>query len=271
MAGLNAIKRSAGRYSLTKETRKWFLSSSEKNVADFVDFLGVQWSWLDHLEEYVRSDRPLDIHQTMSEEEWDAYQRGMRAAANFLAPEVAKRMPMPAGAKSMLDIGGSHGFYSVLLCRRYAQLQAVVLDLPDAVAAAAPILAREDMGDRVVHRAGDALQDELGDCEHDVVLISDLAHHFDDANNRALVQKCAKALTPGGLLIIKDTVRSEDTAIPRQMPQLGALGVSMISDSTMWTVPQMVSWLDDAGLKEQKTIWLRGAPGVGMIVGQRAR
>lgn len=178
---------------------------------------------------------------------------------------------MPAGAKSMLDIGGSHGFYSVLLCRRYPDLQAVVLELPKAVAAAAPILAREDIGERVVHRAGDALKDDLGSSKHDVILISDLAHHFDDAGNRALVHKCAQALTPGGMLIIKDTVRSEDSATPKQMPQLGALGVSMISDSTMWTVPQMASWMESADLVQKKTIWLRGAPGVAMIVGQRAR
>ncbi len=49
----------------------------------------------------------------------------------------------------MLDIGGSHGYFSVELCRRYAGLRAVVLDLDQAVEQAAPSLEAEGMGERV--------------------------------------------------------------------------------------------------------------------------
>jgi hypothetical protein len=53
----------------------------------------------------------------------------------------------------MLDIGGSHGYHSVVICRRHPGLRSVVLDLPQAIRHAAPLLADEGMGDRVVHRA----------------------------------------------------------------------------------------------------------------------
>jgi hypothetical protein len=46
--------------------------------------------------------------------------------------------------------------------RKYPQLGATILDLLAAVTHAAPTLARESMGERIVHRAGDALADDLG-------------------------------------------------------------------------------------------------------------
>ena len=99
----------------------------------------------------------------------------------------------------MLDIGGSLGYLSVAMCRRHAGLTAVVLDLPAALKHAAPILAREGMGERVVHRAGDALRDDLGSAEWDLVFVSLLVHHFDEASNRALLRRIAPALRPGGI------------------------------------------------------------------------
>ena len=59
-------------------------------------------------------------------------------------------------------------------------LRAVVLDLPEAVEHAAPILEHEGMGDRVVLRAGDALTDDLGEATYDLVFMFSLVHHFDE-------------------------------------------------------------------------------------------
>src|SRR5204862_8324999 len=154
------------------------------------------WDWIEHSEEYVRSGQPMELHDTLPADEWPAYQAGMRSVASALAPELTRRLPVPKGARDLLDIGGSHGYYSVALCRRHDGLRAVVLDLPEAVAAAAPILAAEGMGDRVVHWEGNALTDDLGSEAYDVVLVSQLVHHFSDGQNRALAEKVARALRP---------------------------------------------------------------------------
>ena len=107
----------------------------------------------------------------------------------------------------MLDIGGGHGAYSVAFCREHPELRATILDLPAAVAAAAPILAEEKMGSRVVHRAGDALTDDFGDEEWDLIFIAQLVHHFDAATNAAIVRHAAEALRPKGRLAILDVLR----------------------------------------------------------------
>src|SRR5262245_62389041 len=96
----------------------------------------------------------------------------------------------------MLDIGGSHGYYSVILCHRYPRLRSTVLDLPQAIRHAAPLLAREGMGDRVVHRAGDALTDDLGSDAYDLVFVAALVHHFDEDTNGELMRRIGGTMRP---------------------------------------------------------------------------
>lgn len=64
----------------------------------------------------------------------------------WTASEVAQRIPVPRNAWKMLDIGGSNGYYSVILCRRLPELLSVVFDLPKGVGLPATILAQEGMG-----------------------------------------------------------------------------------------------------------------------------
>jgi ubiquinone/menaquinone biosynthesis C-methylase UbiE len=173
---------------------------------------------------------------------------------------------MPAGASAMLDIGGSHGFMSVAMCRKYARLRAVILDLPAAVKHAAPILAKEGMGDRVTHRAGDALVDDLGTAEWDFIYVSQLLHHFDEPTNRELVRRIARALRPNGALVVLEMIRP---ASPNDAGQVGALldlYFALTSQSGTWSIDEMQGWQRDAGLVAQKPIRLRTVPGAAEIV-----
>src|SRR6266576_2131535 len=121
--------------------RKWLLKSSPQSLYDYMLFNFLNWTWDERFEDFLRTGKPTHIHQEMSKDEWRVYQRAMRSLAGFSAFEVARRIPMPRGALRMLDLGGSHGYYSVMLCRRYPELRSVVFDLPEAVEHAATILA----------------------------------------------------------------------------------------------------------------------------------
>jgi hypothetical protein len=96
---------------------------------------------------------------------------------------------MSPESRDRVDIGGGHGYFSVVICRRHRQMQATILDLPEAIKYAAPLLAQEDMGERVVHRAGNALTEDLGVAACDLVFLAAVVHHFDDGTNRQLMQR----------------------------------------------------------------------------------
>jgi hypothetical protein len=186
-----------GAYAPTPKTEKWLLRRSPHNLCDKLLFQSFEWDMVEGCEAFVRSGKPMAGHAGIEDEGfWNAYQRGMRNLAGVAASEVTARFPMPPAARDMLDIGGSHGFFSVLLCRKHPDLKSVILDLPDAVKQAAPILAEEKMGAQVTHRPGNALTDELDEGCADIVFMSQLVHHFTDEQNRALMKKISRAFAP---------------------------------------------------------------------------
>ena len=253
-----------GAYALTRMSRKWLLVDSPVSLRDAILYESVEWRWLTALDEFVRSGRPLDFHAAMTTEEWALYQRGMRAIAGLSAGEVARRVPVPRGARAMLDIGGSHGYYSVAICRRRRGLRATVLDLPQAIEHAAPLLAHERMADRVVHHAGDALRDDLGCEAYDLILIAQLLHHFDDATNRDLVRRAARALRPGGALVILEAIRRANPAAGGQVAGLLDLYFAFTSRAGTWSLDELASWQREADLLPRPPIDILRLPGYAM-------
>ena len=259
-----------GEYSITGHVRRWLLADAPGSIRDVILMKELEWRWIDQLETFVRDGRPLDVHGTMAPDDWSAYQRGMRAQANPLASWLARRVPVPEGARDMLDIGGSHGYFSVVLCRKHPGLTATVLDLPDAVTHARPLLEQEGMGDRVTLQAGNALTDDLGEAAYDLILIFSLVHHFDDGTNRSLVSRAARALRPGGYLVIGDALRPSSPGKGGQQGAFFDLYFALTSESGLWTFDEMRSWQVAAGLTPRKSISLVPGGGFVLQVAERA-
>lgn len=270
LVGCRYLRHRNGRYGLSPKSRKWLFQGSPHSIADKLLFQYDEWDIVAKYEDFVATGQPLDIHGSLADgAAWNRYQLGMRALASISAGEVAKRLPVPAGATAMLDIGGSHGYYSVCVCRRHGGLRSTILDLPSAVAQAAPILAREGMGERVSHRPGNALTDDLGASVWDVVFLSQLVHHFTDEQNRELLRRIALALKPGGVCVLLDMLRPSSPGGAGGIGAVLDLYFAATSRSGTWPLETMQSWQRDAGLAVEKPIHLRTLPGAAMIVGRK--
>jgi predicted O-methyltransferase YrrM len=167
----------------------------------------------------------------------------------------------------MPDIGGSHGYFSVAICRRHPGLRATVLDLPSAIEHAAPLLDAEGMSDRVQLVAGDALADDLDAEAYDVVFLMSLVHHFDEAANRALAEKVARPLRRGGVMVIGEALRPKVGG--RQLGAFFDLYFGMTSESGTWTFDEMALWQREAGLVPRKPMPLRFFSELGLQVGDK--
>jgi SAM-dependent methyltransferase len=193
----------------------------------------------------------------------------MRSGIEMNARWVARHLPLARTARQMLDIGGSHGYFSVAICRRYPQLRATILDLPEAIAHAAPLLAKEGMGDRVVHRAGNALTEDLGNEAFDLVFMSAVVHHFDDGTNRALMQRIGRALKPGGLVAIWEPVRQDRAGHIRQIGGLMDLFFGLFSEAGTWSRAEVAGWFRHAGLEARRARSSRLTPDLALHIGQK--
>src|SRR5947208_400468 len=151
----------------------------------------------------------------------------------------------------MLDVGGSHGYFSVAICRRHPQLRATILELPE-VRHAGPLLAKEGMGDRVVHRAGNALTEDLGSAVYDLVFMAAVVHHFDDGTNRQLMRGIGRALRPGGIVAIWEPVRQDPAGKIRQIGGLLDLFFGFFSAAGTWSAAEVAAWFREAGLEAQR-------------------
>ncbi len=263
------LKYRRGCYGLNRLSRKWLLADSPHTLLHKLDFQEVEWRLTEGFDQWLSDGIARDMHRMLSLDEWRRYQWGMRDISTAPARELAWRARLPRAARSLLDIGGSHGFYSVQLCRRHSGLTATILELPEAVPIAADILAREDMGDRVSHVAGDALEDELGVESYDAVLAANLIHHFDEDQNLRLARKVARALRPGGVFMIMDAVRADKPTDANQPSRrLGAVldvYFGLASASGTWSIGTIQTWQRAAGLHPQRPVWLRTIPGAGLM------
>lgn len=263
LVGARYLKKRGERYALTRLARRWLLPASPLSLHDKMIWQLTEWDWLGELGPFVRSGEPVRCHGTLTAAQWGDYQRGMRAVARVLAPEVARRTPVPKGARRLLDLGGSHGLFSVALCRAHPGLSSVIVDLQEALEHAAPLLAEEGMGERVVHRAGDALTEDLGEGEWDVIFVANLVHHFDEAANRELTRRAGRALRPGGTLVYQELIRPESAREAGQIGALLGLYFALTSSSGTWSFAEMAAWQREAGLRPKRPVRFLTSPGSG--------
>jgi SAM-dependent methyltransferase len=208
LAGLGYLRVRRGRYRLTRTSRLWFTTDSPTSLVAGLEFWErtacVIWP---RLEQAVRDGSPATPFYELLESDPElsrSFQAWTAAVARRQAPGTARLIPVPRGARRVLDVGGGHGVFSVELLRRHPELRATVFDLPRALEAAA-----DHPG--LTLRAGSFLEDDLGD-GYDVVLLFNIVHGLDDEQAATLFLRLARALNPGGTIVVGD--QFEDSVMP---------------------------------------------------------
>ncbi|MER2251741.1 methyltransferase [Methylorubrum podarium] len=107
----------------------------------------------------------------------------------------------PASHRRLLDLGGNSGEFAAQACRRAPALDATVFDLPVVCALGRENLADRPEGARVAFRAGDMRRDPLPE-GHDLITLKSVLHDWPAEAARALLERAAQALAPGGRLVI---------------------------------------------------------------------
>lgn len=233
------FKYNNGTYSLSKMAEKWCLKDSPHGLYNQQMFNIVCWDWMEHMDKFLQTGKGLQYHETFSDREWELYQKGMESVALSTAAASVKLAPKLKAPTRMLDIGGAHGIYPVEYCRKYPTLMATILDLPQAVEKAAPILAKFGMGDRVKHRAGNALTDDLGNNEYDIILVSSLIHHFSKEQVILLSEKISRALKPGGYYLIQEFTRPQPAAKMEMVGSVLDLFFNLSSTAGNWSLEEI--------------------------------
>ena len=257
-----------GCYSLTRSTRKWLLKGSPNSIHDYMLFRYVEWEAIEQMESYVSTGEAIDAHEIIEGDRWNLYQNGMRAVASLSAEEIVRRLPLNSNHKTMLDVGGAHGQYSLAACRRVPGLYATVFELPQAIDAAKQAFdahANDPAADRVSYQPGDALSFDFTEEQYDLIFVSQLVHHFTEDQNRDLIMRLARALKSGGALAIADVIRPTVPGAAGQSGQMLDLFFAITSRSGTWSVNELQTWQAEAGLRLLRPRSIATVPGLAVV------
>lgn len=150
-----------------------------------------------------------------------------------------------AACRTMLDVGGATGFCSIALCRAYPELHAVILDQPETLPLADPILQAAGLGDRVRIEAHDYLSGPFPG-PVDVVLISNVLRGETPAMIDDILRRVRDALEPGGRLVVTDLFTDDPRANVRLRAAL--FGLHLV-DGANYSLDQMAQAVDEAGFE----------------------
>jgi hypothetical protein len=226
------------------------------------------------LPEAIRTGRWPEPNRQMEERtNWVRhFELAIYDIARVSAPAVAEALPLPTDHPlRLIDIGGGHGGYSMALARRYPNLTATVFELPAAAEVARDIIATEGMSERVTVRAGDFQQEELGD-GYDVALIFGVLVSETDEGKLALLRKAHAALSPGGLVVIRESWLNPDD--PAQSPEAALFSLHTLLANEVGdvaTLAQMQGWLVEAGFERPGLIELPQWLGSGLCVAYNSK
>jgi SAM-dependent methyltransferase len=202
-----AQKSSAG-YAFTKRGYKNLSPQSPDNFRYFILFCDYLYKGYLNLDETIRlGKRPeSSMLDDMTEREWELFSRAMIDISKTNVKEVAGKVAMPKNATQVLDLGGSHGQYSIELCKRNPSLKAMVVDLPPVKRYADECIAKHSAEGQVSFLAADFMKDELPP-NNDVILAFNIIHGLNPADNELLAQKVFRSLNPGGVYVILDQIK----------------------------------------------------------------
>jgi hypothetical protein len=97
----------SGRYRLSRRGRRWLDPASPLSVAAYIAGTGDYWDWWAGLTDTMRTGVSAGSHNAGPDDPyWRRYITGQRDLARLSAPEVARKLPLPRGARTLLDLGG---------------------------------------------------------------------------------------------------------------------------------------------------------------------
>jgi len=207
------------------------------------------WNTWSHLTQVVKtgnSAHPAEINERG--DEWlFPFISAMHDRAKMQAPQQIANIDL-SEIKSILDVGGGSGAYSMAFIYKKPGIEATVFDLPKVVPITEKFIDKEGFSNRIKTFAGDYTTDDLPK-GFDLVFLSAIIHSNSLAVNQDLIKKCFHALNKNGKIVILDWIMNND----RTQPTSGAIfAINMLVGTEAgdcFTEQEVTEMLKAAGFK----------------------
>jgi len=265
---LGYVQKKGSHYAFTKRGFKNLSPESPQNFRYFILFCDYLYKGYIHLDETIRLGKRANSNmlEEMTDYEWELFSRAMIDISSTNYKEVAGKIPVSKNAQKMLDLGGSHGLYSIELCKRNPNLKAAIVDLPPVKKYADECINKHNAGNSVSFLPADFMKDELPK-NIDVILAFNIIHGLNPSENEALAQKVYKSLNSGGIYVILDQIKGigGSSQMSKATTSYMALNLLHQAGGKTYSKNEVDTFTQKAGFKN--TILKKlNAPGFGVII-----
>jgi len=214
LVALGLLVKKDGAFRIRSGFEKALSRSAPETVLPMILHMGQLWNRWGKLTEIVLGGKEAQSNEALGRdmEGVKAFIGAMHTIGRGMAREVVSRLDL-SDRENMIDVGGGSGVYTIAALRAAPQMRATLFDRPLVTDFAREKLGEEGLLDRVTLVSGDFYSDALPG-GHDLALISAIIHQNDSAQNVALYRKVFDALMPGGTVVIRDHVMSDDHTEP---------------------------------------------------------
>ncbi len=241
----------AGRVSATPEAKAFLVRSSPHFVGGRALLFSGFHDRIGRLGETLASGEPIassgqaELFGGLDAEAQRWFAEGMLANAAAGAAHLMSELDFRGFAR-LLDVGGNAGGYALPLLEANPGLRATIFDLPGVRALADERIAEGRLQERCRFVAGSFFDDPLPS-GHDVALLANVLHDWETDECRQILAACARALDPGGTIIVTEPMLAEDLSGPEHAAVSG-LTMALLGGENR-TQPQIGGLLGEAGFE----------------------
>lgn len=273
LVALQILAKRGDEYSLSPTARAFLLTDSPMYLGPMLMHTELLHRGWDALTETVRNGLPP--RRVDAETEAREFFPKLVASLfplSFGASSVA-RLALPArkraSVKRVLDVAGGSAAWSLAWAVEDPEVTATVVDFPEVFDVARFFIDRFGAHDRFELRGGNVRTTDFGSKAYDLVILGHICHSEGAKESAKLIRKSARALKPGGMLLIGEFVPNDARTGP-VLPLV--FGINMLvntEEGDVFTMKQYRAWMTAAGLARIRKLRL-GPDGPDVIVGEKA-
>jgi ubiquinone/menaquinone biosynthesis C-methylase UbiE len=245
------LQKAGAVYRLTPEAATFLDRSSPAYLGGVMGFLnGPITPFFGRLTQAVRCGGCESAGSVVPEYDgWVSFAQEMGAMMFPTAQAIAK-LAGPVSGRA-LDVAAGHGLFGIVLAQQNPGLSVTALDWPKVLEVARRNADRMGVGQRFSTIAGDAFGVDLKG-PYDLILLTNLLHHFDAEKCTALLKRLRAALRPGGRLITLEFVPNEDRVSPPMSATFPLVMLATTASGDAYTFAELDRMLRAAGFSSNK-------------------
>ncbi len=249
-------------YRLTPDSQVFLNQDSPAYMGGMIGFLGAPEirRQFDALTEAVRRGGVAADESGATADEyggWVDFAQSMEAMMGPAAQQIAALDNH--GPLAVLDVAASHGMFGFSIARANPAAHITALDWANVLEVTKANAARWGLADRVSTIAGDAFTVDLAG-PYDVILLTNLLHHFDHAANVRLLKRLRAVLKPGGRVVTLEFVPNADRISPPMPATFPLVMLASTPGGDAYTFAELESMFAEASFASSRQIPVDGTP-----------